>query len=188
MVSLFGSCGVKGGIVSNSFTNWKSRQGQYRVYKRSRVQGSSYTFNVLWDMRPLISVPLELADIVPVKYWIKAAIWGLAELANLLPSIGSVCAFVHCGSLYIPCNMAVLSKMTVHTSKTKAAVTPQWSPTMYKSGEMYEAVQISNAYLGRVELWNKFVEKLKLLCAVSMSTVLIASPSRICIADTSKDK
>ena len=47
--------------------------------------------------------------------------------------------------------------MAIHTFKTKAAVTPQWSPTMYKSGDVYEAVQISSAYLGRVELWSKFV-------------------------------
>ena len=39
--------------------------------------------------------------------------------------------------------MAALSKMTIHTFKTEAAVTPQRSPTMYKSGQMYEAVHLA---------------------------------------------
>ena len=42
-----------------------------------------------------------------------------------------------------------------HTFKTEAVVKSQRSPTMYKSRETYEAVHVSSAYLGRVELWRK---------------------------------
>jgi len=54
--------------------------------------------------------------------------------------------------------------------------------------ELYDTVHVSSAYLKWVELWNKSVEKLKLLLCLFYVSYLDCIPSKVCMAETSKDK
>ena len=93
----------------------------------------------------------------------KAAVWGLAELANLCLVMFD--AFLHYASFvqvhFLYRDNPFESGHSCFQSQSSCSTT--LPPITYELREVYDTVHVSSAYLKLVELWNKSVEKLKLL-------------------------